>query len=157
MNAVVRGPDGRWLPGNPGGGRPPGSRQKIAEALLCDLAEVWKVHGRAVLERSASLKAWAAEAERQEQERLHAEAEARRIQAQRQAQQREGAERLAQRHRERNTLRAAETAAAQSQQTRDRLARLEAEAAQRRRNEAQWATVARLGDLLDPPPPPSRR
>jgi hypothetical protein len=44
-----------WQPGQSGNpaGRPPGSRQKIAEALLKDLAEVWQVHGKSVLERLA--------------------------------------------------------------------------------------------------------
>jgi hypothetical protein len=53
LSEVVRAPNGRFLHGNPGGGRPPGSRQKIAEALLRDLAEVWAEKGRVVLERLA--------------------------------------------------------------------------------------------------------
>jgi hypothetical protein len=100
------------------------------------------------------LEAWAREYDRQEQERLRAEQESQQEYARRQAAQREAAERLRRESRERAALRAAETAAAQSQQTRDRLARLEAEAAQRRRNEAVTATLQRLGDALVPPAPP---
>jgi hypothetical protein len=46
---------GSWLPGKSGnpGGRPIGSRQKISEALLGDLAEVWAERGQAVLHRLA--------------------------------------------------------------------------------------------------------
>lgn len=55
MNEIThRAPNGRFLPGNPGSpGRPLGSRQKIAEALLSDLAESWKTHGKAVLDKLA--------------------------------------------------------------------------------------------------------
>src|SRR5262245_9439849 len=98
------------------------------------------------------LAAWAKEAERQEQERLEVEREARQEHARRQQQQREAAERMQRESRERASLRAAEMAAAQAAETRDRLARLEAQEIQRQRNAAQWATVARLGRLLDPPP-----
>jgi hypothetical protein len=38
--------------GNPAG-RPIGARQKIAERLLADLADVWEPHGKSVLERLA--------------------------------------------------------------------------------------------------------
>jgi hypothetical protein len=34
-------------------GRPLGARQKISEALLADLAEVWEEHGKDVLTRLA--------------------------------------------------------------------------------------------------------
>jgi hypothetical protein len=46
LNDVIRGPNGRWLPGNPGGGRPPGSRQKIAEQIIRDIAEDWNAVDR---------------------------------------------------------------------------------------------------------------
>jgi hypothetical protein len=52
MNKIVkRDANGRWLPGSasPSPGRPVSSRQKIAEALLADLAEVWAAHGKDVL------------------------------------------------------------------------------------------------------------
>jgi hypothetical protein len=45
----------RWMPGESGNpaGRPVGARQKIAEALLADLHEVWAEHGKDVLTRLA--------------------------------------------------------------------------------------------------------
>jgi hypothetical protein len=53
MNQVARRPDGTWLgSGNPAG-KPLGSRQRIAEALLSDLAEVWAEKGKQVLVRLA--------------------------------------------------------------------------------------------------------
>ena len=41
-----------WKPGQSGNpaGRPIGARQRISEKLLADLAVVWEVHGKAVLE-----------------------------------------------------------------------------------------------------------
>ena len=52
---VLRDDKGRWLhgSGSPSPGRPPSSRQKISEKLLADLAGVWEVYGRDVLERLA--------------------------------------------------------------------------------------------------------
>jgi hypothetical protein len=46
---------GRWLQGSgsPSPGRPIHSRQRIAEALLRDLAVVWEAQGKEVLERLA--------------------------------------------------------------------------------------------------------
>jgi Family of unknown function (DUF5681) len=46
---------GKWLPGTSGNptGRPQGSRQKIANALLEDIADVWSRHGKTVLTRLA--------------------------------------------------------------------------------------------------------
>jgi hypothetical protein len=45
MNELVRGPNGRWLPGNPGGGRPIGARQRLAEAIIKDICEDWNAVG----------------------------------------------------------------------------------------------------------------
>jgi Family of unknown function (DUF5681) len=44
-----------WKPGQSGNpaGRPIGSRQKISEALLADLHDVWAEHGKSVLQRLA--------------------------------------------------------------------------------------------------------
>ena len=44
-----------WKPGQSGNpaGRPIGARQKIAEKLLSDIAEVWEASGKSVLERLA--------------------------------------------------------------------------------------------------------
>jgi hypothetical protein len=41
-----------WKPGQSGNpaGRPLGARQRISEKLLADLADVWEVNGKAVLE-----------------------------------------------------------------------------------------------------------
>jgi hypothetical protein len=36
---------GRFLQGNPGGGRPLGSRQKLAEQFIRDAYELWKAEG----------------------------------------------------------------------------------------------------------------
>jgi len=127
---------------------PPLSEEEIA------VRTAWREEIRARDQLEHMVEQWEAEQRREEQQRLEAEAEARRAQAQRQAQQREAAERMQREARERASLRAAETAAAQSQQTRDRLARLEAQENHRQRQAAQWATVQRLGQLLDPPPPP---
>jgi Family of unknown function (DUF5681) len=46
----------RWQPGESGNiaGRRPGSRQKIAEALLKDIADVWSRRGGEVLEKLAN-------------------------------------------------------------------------------------------------------
>lgn len=45
---------GRFQPGNNGGlGRPPGSRNKLAEAFLQDLAVVWEERGIEALRRCA--------------------------------------------------------------------------------------------------------
>jgi hypothetical protein len=51
---LIKGPH-RWQKGESGNpaGRPVSSRNKIAEALLVDISEVWAVHGRTVLERLA--------------------------------------------------------------------------------------------------------
>lgn len=42
---------GRFVAGNPGGGRPKGSRVKLSEALLSDLQAAWKEKGRAALDK----------------------------------------------------------------------------------------------------------
>ena len=47
MNEVVRGPNGRWLPGNPG--RTVGSRNKLATEVLDTFLADFKVHGAAAL------------------------------------------------------------------------------------------------------------
>jgi hypothetical protein len=45
---------GRYLPGNSGnGGRKPGSRNKLGEAFIADLATSWERHGVKALERCA--------------------------------------------------------------------------------------------------------
>ena len=41
---------GRFRPGNPGGGRPKGSRSKLGEAFLAELCEDFEAHGKAVIE-----------------------------------------------------------------------------------------------------------
>jgi len=49
VHVVNRGRDtkrGRFLAGNNGGGRKVGSRVRIAERCLADLAEVWEIEGR---------------------------------------------------------------------------------------------------------------
>jgi hypothetical protein len=52
---VIRDSKGRWLQGSgsPSPGRPPSSRQKIAERLLQDLSKVWNEHGASVLQHLA--------------------------------------------------------------------------------------------------------
>jgi hypothetical protein len=53
---IVNGRDqktGRFLAGNNGGGRKPGSRAKLSELLLSDLRDCWEKHGIAALERCA--------------------------------------------------------------------------------------------------------
>jgi hypothetical protein len=42
---------GRFLPGNPGGGRKPGSRGKLSEAFLDALCADYEAHGKAAIER----------------------------------------------------------------------------------------------------------
>jgi hypothetical protein len=42
---------GRFLPGNGGGGRPKGSRNRLAEKFLANVYRKWKKHGADVLER----------------------------------------------------------------------------------------------------------
>jgi hypothetical protein len=42
---------GRFLPGNPGGGRKPGSRSKLSEAFLEALCADYEQHGKAAIER----------------------------------------------------------------------------------------------------------
>jgi hypothetical protein len=46
---------GKWVAGHSGNpaGRPIGSRQKISEKLLADLADVWETSGKTVLARLA--------------------------------------------------------------------------------------------------------
>ena len=44
---------GRFLAGNNGGGRKPGSRSKLGEAFVADLAACWEKHGVEALERCA--------------------------------------------------------------------------------------------------------
>jgi hypothetical protein len=51
MNDVVRGLNGRFLPGNPGGGRPIGSRNKLAGAVLDTFLADFQVHGADALVR----------------------------------------------------------------------------------------------------------
>jgi hypothetical protein len=45
-----------WKPGQSGNpaGRPKGSRHKLEEAFVADLVEVWHVHGKDALERTAA-------------------------------------------------------------------------------------------------------
>jgi len=51
---IERDPEnGRFLTGNIGGGRPKGSRNKLAEAFICDLHEEWARSGPDVLKRLA--------------------------------------------------------------------------------------------------------
>ena len=45
---------GRFLTGNKGGGRPVGSRNKLAEQLLTDLANEWEAQGALVLQKLAT-------------------------------------------------------------------------------------------------------
>ena len=42
---------GRFLAGNIGGGRKPGSRNKLSEAFIADVQASWEKHGAEVLER----------------------------------------------------------------------------------------------------------
>ena len=49
MNELIRGPDGRWLAGNPG--RPVGSRNKLAERVLDTFLRDFQEHGAAALVR----------------------------------------------------------------------------------------------------------
>ena len=44
---------GRFLAGNNGGGRKPGSRNKLSEAFIADVQASWEKHGAEVLERVA--------------------------------------------------------------------------------------------------------
>jgi hypothetical protein len=44
---------GRFLAGNNGGGRKPGSRNKLAETFVADLRDCWEKHGVAALEACA--------------------------------------------------------------------------------------------------------
>jgi hypothetical protein len=44
---------GRFLAGNSGGGRKPGSRNKLSEAFVADVQASWEKHGAEVLERVA--------------------------------------------------------------------------------------------------------
>src|SRR6266536_2130112 len=41
MNDITRQPNGRFLPGNPGGGRPIGARQRLAEQIIKDIVTDW--------------------------------------------------------------------------------------------------------------------
>jgi hypothetical protein len=51
---IQRNAAGRFLSGcKPGPGRSIGSRNKLSESLLGDLAEVWETHGKAALIRCA--------------------------------------------------------------------------------------------------------
>jgi hypothetical protein len=51
LNDIIRGSNGRWLPGNPGGSRPLGSRNKLAGEVLDTFLADFKVHGAAALVR----------------------------------------------------------------------------------------------------------
>jgi hypothetical protein len=52
-STIQRAPDGKWLSsGNPQG-RPLGSRHRIAEAIIRDIAAEWERSGAGVLERMA--------------------------------------------------------------------------------------------------------
>ena len=44
---------GRFLAGNNGGGRKPGSRNKLSESFVADVHASWEKHGAEVLERVA--------------------------------------------------------------------------------------------------------
>jgi hypothetical protein len=56
MNEVARDERGKWTPGKSGNpnGRPASSRQKIAERLIADIAEIWGRRGAEVLEKLAT-------------------------------------------------------------------------------------------------------
>jgi hypothetical protein len=45
---------GRFITGNIGGGRKPGSRNKLSEQFVSDLLECWENHGKQALERCAT-------------------------------------------------------------------------------------------------------
>jgi hypothetical protein len=45
---------GRFLTGNGGGGRKPGSRNKLGEAFIADLRDAWNEHGADALRRCAT-------------------------------------------------------------------------------------------------------
>jgi hypothetical protein len=49
LNDVIRGPNGRWLPGNPGGGRPLGSRNTLAARVLDTFLRDFEAHGAPAL------------------------------------------------------------------------------------------------------------
>lgn len=53
---ITKLPSTAWKPGQSGNanGRPLGARQKIAEAMLADLADVWKRRGAEMMERLAN-------------------------------------------------------------------------------------------------------
>lgn len=52
-----RGEGGRFTPGNRfGQGRPKGARNRLSEAFIADLEEVWKAHGPTVLRTLATEK-----------------------------------------------------------------------------------------------------
>ena len=50
MAAVLKPHRGQFQPGNPGGGRPMGSRNKLSEAALKALADDFSEHGKATIE-----------------------------------------------------------------------------------------------------------
>ncbi|WP_404292876.1 hypothetical protein ACD578_10570 [Microvirga sp. RSM25] len=51
---ILRGPGGRFLPGQrPGPGRPKGTPNKFPARFLADAHAVWETHGRAALEKLA--------------------------------------------------------------------------------------------------------
>lgn len=50
---VTRQTNGRYITGNPGGGRPIGSRQKLSKDFWDDLYMEWKLSGRDVMHRLA--------------------------------------------------------------------------------------------------------
>jgi hypothetical protein len=55
LHDITTGGPHRWKPGQTGNpkGRPTGARQRIAEKLLSDIAEVWQACGIDVLKRLA--------------------------------------------------------------------------------------------------------
>ena len=55
ITSSVRDAKGRFLVGNkPPGGRPKGSRNKLAESFVSDLRDCWETHGIEALERCAT-------------------------------------------------------------------------------------------------------
>jgi hypothetical protein len=55
ITSSVRDAKGRFLVGNkPPGGRPKGSRNKLAENFVADLRDCWETHGIRALERCAT-------------------------------------------------------------------------------------------------------